>query len=462
MKNHLFYTILIILVQTTYSMLPTNSSAQNIACGGQHSLFICSDSTVNAWGWNTYGQLGNGDGNSNVAVAVNLINNVTDIGAGVSHSLALKDDGTVWAWGSDLTGELGNGTYIGSDIPAQVVDITDITAISSMYHSLALKNDGTVWAWGYNVYGELGDGTDVMSSNVPVQVSGLTGITNIACGYYHSLAIKNDNTAWAWGYNGSGELGDGTDVLFSNVPVQVTGITDIIALAGGNSFSLAIKNDSTVWAWGSNNEGELGNGTNTISKIPVQVSGLSGIIAITAGTYHSLALKNDGTVWTWGFNMYGQLGNGTYTDSNIPVQVNGLTGVVAIAGGYAHSLAMKNDGTCWAWGYNSYGQLGNGADTNSNVPVQVADLCQGINAVKEISDPLNLTVFPNPFENEFTIAGTKEIGLAMVFDVNGKEIFRQKAHNGETIINNGNLLPGIYFLNYKEGNSSYNIKLVKF
>jgi alpha-tubulin suppressor-like RCC1 family protein len=462
MKKHLIYTSLIILVQTTYSILPTISCAQNIACGGQHSLYICSDSTVNAWGWNLFGQLGDDGGNSNVAVDVNLLNGVTDVSAGVNHSVVLKDDGTVWAWGYNQTGELGNGTNIGSNIPAQVVDITDITAISSMYHTLALKNDGTVWAWGYNIYGELGNGTAGGSSNVPVQVSGLTGITNIACGYYHSLAIKDDNTAWAWGYNGSGELGNGSDILFSNVPVQVTGLTDIIALAGGNSFSLAIINDSTVWAWGSNNEGELGNGTNTISKIPVQVSGLSGIIAITAGTYHALALKNDGTVWTWGFNMYGQLGNGTFTDSNIPVQVNGLTGIVAIAGGYAHSLAMRNDGTCWAWGYNSYGQLGNGADTNSNVPVQVADLCQNTTGVREIENPLNISVFPNPFENEFTIAGTKEKGLAIILDVNGKETFRQKAHDGETIINNGNLLPGIYFLNYKEANTSSIIKLVKF
>ena len=330
-----------------------------------------------------------------------------------------------------------------------------------MYHSLALKQDGTVYAWGYNIYGELGNGTDGGSSNVPVPVSGLTGITQIACGYYHSLAIKIDNTAWAWGYNGSGELGNGTNTN-SNVPVQVTGLTNIIALAGGNSFSLAIKNDSTVWAWGSNNEGELGNGTNANSNIPVQVSGLSGIIAIAGGVYHSLALKNDGTVWTWGFNMYGQLGNGTNTDSNIPVQVTGLTGIVAIAGGYAHSLAMKNDGTCWAWGYNSYGQLGNGTYNNSNVPVQVTGLCQGINAVKEITNPLNITIFPNPFENELTVNGTREHGLVIIFDVNGKEIFRQQAKAGETILYNGNVSPGIYFLTYKEGNSSSIIKLVKF
>jgi hypothetical protein len=151
--------------------------------------------------------------------------------------------------------------------------------------------------------------------------------------------LKNDGTVWAWGYNGDGELGNGTNTD-SNVPVPVSGLSGITAIAGGGYHSLALKNDWTVWAWGYNEYGQLGNGTNTDSNVPVPVSGLSGITAIAGGEYHSLALKNDWTVWTWGWNGYGQLGNGTNTDSNVPVQVSGLTGIMAIAGGGSHSLAI--------------------------------------------------------------------------------------------------------------------------
>jgi hypothetical protein len=233
-----------------------------------------------------------------------------------------------------------------------------------------LKNDGTVWAWGYNNYGQLGNGT-YSNSNVPVQVSGLTGVTAIAWGWWHSLALKNDGTVWAWGYNKQGQLGDGTKTD-SNVPVQVSGLTGVTAIAGSWKHSLALKNDGTVWAWGYNGDGQLGNGTNTNSNVPVQVSGLAGITAIAGGYQHSLALKNDGTVWAWGYNGDGQLGNGTNTNSNVPVPVSGLTGITAIAGGGYHSLALKSDGAVWAWGENYSGQLGNGAwGDNSNFPVQV-------------------------------------------------------------------------------------------
>jgi hypothetical protein len=292
----------------------------------------------------------------------------------------LKNDGTVWAWGYNYDGELGNGTWNSSNVPVQVSGLTSVTAIAGGGgHSLALKNDGTVWAWGYNYGGELGNGT-WNSSNVPVQVSSLTGITAIAAGDGgHSLALKNDGTVWAWGDNEYGELGNGTNTN-SNVPVQVSGLTGITAIAGGVVHSIAVKNDGTVWAWGNNGNGQLGNGTNTNSNLPVQVSGLTGVTSIAGGLYHSLALKNDGTVWAWGNNGNGQLGNGTFSNSNLPVQVSGLTGVTAIAGGNYHSLALKNDGTAWAWGNNDNGQLGNGTNTDSNLPVQVSGLT-GVTAI---------------------------------------------------------------------------------
>jgi len=299
-----------------------------------------------AWGDNYSGQLGNGTKKSRkIPVKVSNLKGVTAIAGGDFHSLALKNDGTVWAWGNNFDSELGNGTYKNSKVPIQVPGLANITAIAGAgLHSLALKNDGTVWVWGGNFRGLLGNGTStITNSNIPIKVSGLTGITTIAAGFLHFLALKSDGTVWTWGDDFGGQLGNGARTsTISNIPVQVLGLTDIIAIAGGFWHSLALKKDGTVWAWGDNNYGQLGNGTYTRTNIPGQVSGLEGVIAIASGAWHSLALKKDGTVWAWGSNDEGQLGNGTNIDSNIPIQVPGLTRVTAIAGGRFHSLALQS------------------------------------------------------------------------------------------------------------------------
>jgi alpha-tubulin suppressor-like RCC1 family protein len=238
-------------------------------------------------------------------------------------------------------------------------------------HTVALKNDGTFWVWGNNYYGQLGDGTNT-NRNTPVPVSGLTGIiTAISAGVFNTVALKNDRTVLAWGLNSSGQLGDGT-TTDSDTPVPVSGLINVIAISAGESYAVALKNDGTVWAWGSNGYGQLGDGSTIEKHTPVPVSGLTGIItAISAGELHTVALKNDGTVWAWGRNNYGQLGDGTTTDSDTPVQASGLTGITAIAAGESHTVALKNDGTLWAWGRNNYGQLGDGTTTDSDTPVQV-------------------------------------------------------------------------------------------
>jgi alpha-tubulin suppressor-like RCC1 family protein len=316
---------------------------------------------------------------------------------------------SVWAWGDNQYGELGNGTYTTSSTPVQVLgtggvgDLTGVTALAGgIWHSLALKNDGTVWAWGDNQYGELGNGTYTTTSpygiDTPEMVSGLTGITAIAIGEIDNLALKSDGTVWAWGYNGYGDLGNGT-YTSSKTPVQVLGpggvgfLTGVTALAGGGYSKMALKSDGTVWAWGYNSYGELGNGTYTNSNTPVQVLGpsgvgyLSGVTAIAGGEASNLALKSNGTVWAWGDGGNGELGNGTFTSTiNTPVQVLGpggagsLTGVTAIAEGSLLSLALTSNGTVLAWGYSGYGQLGNGTDTDSNTPVEVSGL-SGVTAI---------------------------------------------------------------------------------
>jgi alpha-tubulin suppressor-like RCC1 family protein len=261
--------------------------------------------------------------------------------------------------------------------------LTNVVSVAGgEQHSLALKSDGTVWAWGLNFTGQVGDGSGIERLS-PVQVTALSGMTRIAAGAFHSLAIKSDGTVWAWGDNGSGQLGDGTQTTkFS--PVQVStasGLTNVIAVAAGAGYSLALKSDGTVWAWGRNSSGQLGDGTSTMRLTPIQVSGLTLITAIASGQDHSLARKSDGTVWAWGFNGSGQLGDGTFNPTLNPAQVGGLSGISAIAAGGSHSLALKSsDGSVWGWGRNTEGQVGNGGGGNQLVPAQATGLT-GVRAI---------------------------------------------------------------------------------
>ncbi|GGA45532.1 S-layer homology domain-containing protein [Paenibacillus physcomitrellae] len=302
--------------------------------------------------------------------------------AGYYHSVSLISSGTVYTWGQDSYGQLGNNSTVsGIASPVMVKKLTGIVDVDSgVRSSMALKQDGTVWMWGGNMNGQLGIGSTANSS-VPVQVPGLRSISAISGGVgYHSMALTSDGTVWTWGKNDSGELGDGTQIQ-RDTPVQVAGLTDVKAIAAGGYFSLALKNDGTVWAWGVNENGELGDGSGQDQYTPVQVSGLSGVQSIAAGGSFALALKEDGTVWTWGENKYAQLGDGTRTNRTTPVQASNLEHITAIAGGGYHSLALDDNGNVWGWGDNSQGQLGQGNKTLTTRPLQVA----GITGVKLIA-----------------------------------------------------------------------------
>jgi alpha-tubulin suppressor-like RCC1 family protein len=236
------------------------------------------------------------------------------------------------------------------------------------------------WAWGLNSDGQLGDGqfgdgtTITAPVLTPVRVQ-LSGVVAVSAGTFFSLALKNDCTVWGWGDNSNGQLGNNQFLAPQILPVQTLNLTGIIAIAAGSSHSLALKNDGTVWAWGANDSGQLGDGTTMERHIPVQVQNLSGIVAIASGIADfSLALKNDGTVWAWGPNFAGNLGVGDLEcipNCSTPVRVHGLTEVQYIAKGFVHSLAVKGDGTVWAWGGNANGELGDGTTIERHTPVQV-------------------------------------------------------------------------------------------
>jgi alpha-tubulin suppressor-like RCC1 family protein len=259
----------------------------------------------------------------------NLVN-IGSIDAGEYHSLACKAGGSAWAWGENSVGQLGDGTNQRALLPVQVVGLSNATAVAAGgSHSLALDQDKTVWAWGAGNYGQLGDGTWV-AKNTPVQVSGLTDVTAITAGANHSMALKTDRTVWVWGDNTNGQLGDGTSgwTESKNVPIQVPDtsdpsgyLSDVIAIAAGNSHSMVLKADGTVWTWGLNANGQLGDGTTDQRATLVPVTGLIQVTSIACGKAHSLAVAQDGRVWAWGGNWNGQLGDGTYDQRIIPVQI---------------------------------------------------------------------------------------------------------------------------------------------
>jgi alpha-tubulin suppressor-like RCC1 family protein len=368
-----------------------------VCAGSVHTVVLRSDGTLAAWGDNYYGQLGDGSTTQRrTPVAVVNLTNVVAVSCGENHTMALRADGTVWAWGSNRGGQLGIGTAgTGTDrsVPTQVLEasqpLSGVVAIAAgMSHSLALKIDGTVWAWGYGYFGALGDGTQNGHSRAGI-VPGLTGITAIASHASHSLALQTGGGAsgsvWAWGPNDQGQLGDGSTVNRLS-PVKVA--EQAVHLAGGASHTLVLKADGSVWGTGFNDRGQLGNGTlNTPQTVfaPAFV-GAPNIVKLTASGVHSLALTTDGEVWATGNNNTGQLGDGAATDTSQPVRSLFLEDVMDVAAGAfspsawvstnTHSVAITADGRVWTWGSNYYGTLGSGGGANDArlIPQPVAGI----------------------------------------------------------------------------------------
>src|SRR5262249_46583035 len=293
---------------------------------------------------------------------------------GIGVPSAQGQGGSIKTWGANGFGQLGNPPFPSDpyDDPQDVPNLINIVAVAGgAWHSLAAKADGTVWAWGDNESGQLGNGTTT-TTNVPVRLRTLGNVIAVAGGNQHSLALTGDGTVWAWGSGSNGQLGNNTRGVNKTTPIQVPGLANIIGIAAGWNHSVALRSDGTVWAWGSGQYGQLGNGQPIDMAIPVPVLGLNNVTSIAAGFVHTLALKSDGTVWAWGYNSSGQLGDNSTLNSAVPVQVLNLSGVAEIAAGYVHNVALTSDARVWAWGDNTRGQLGNGSIVAySNIPVQV-------------------------------------------------------------------------------------------
>ncbi len=299
-------------------------------------------------------------------------------------TVVLKDTGTItivdddssparlWSCGMNASGQLGLGDTDPRPDPAQVGSATNwLQVAGGQNHSVGLRNDGTLWAWGRNTVGQLGQGTASGSNQTtPIQVGTAFDWRSITAGIDFSLALRADGTLWAWGDNSFGQLGLG-DTIFRTSPQQVGTSTDWAAVAAGDSFVLARKTDGTLWAWGRNESGSLGLGDTTQRNTPTQVGTATNWAAISAGGFHSAALRSDGTLWTWGNNLSGQLGLGDTSPRTTPTQVGTATDWAAISAGGFHVLAIRQDGSLWVWGRNNFGQLGLGDTTNRTTPTQL-------------------------------------------------------------------------------------------
>ena len=333
--------------------------------------------------------------------------------AGASHPIdynaAIKTDGTLWLWGDHTPCSKGNvPTQVAENIKAVSISgdsvaviktdntlwllndspnvgnvkvMDNVAAVSCNKHNslnpaiAAIKTDGTLWMWGDNSYGQLGNGS-TEDSSVPIQV--MEDVSAVSIGFGHTVALKKDGSLWAWGYNSMSQLGNGWKgnvkldygSYIQTVPVQI--MKNVVAISAGDFHTAAIKTDGTLWMWGQNDMGQLGNGNVANSKtedgkpvqsVPLQV--MKNVAAVSAGRIHTAAIKTDGSLWTWGFNRYGQIGNGdggSIKEVKFPVRV--MDKAAAVSAADYHTVALKTDGSLWAWGENRFGSVGNGGAGN--------------------------------------------------------------------------------------------------
>jgi len=328
-------TAITLAILTISLVSPKNSSAITpwYATGGTHTLSLAQDGTVWAVGSNTFGQLGSGWTDSHIDEPLRVcgLEEITAVAAGASHSVSLKKDGTVWAWGNNDAGQLGDGTFNVSEFPVKVSGITDVVAIAAgNNHVLVLKKDGTVWGWGNNTLGQLADAASITT---PSHLAGLKDVVAIAAGAMHSTVLKKDGTVWAFGYNENGQLGDGSTDFSSLVPVKVAGLDEIITISSGYHHTIALRRDGTAWGWGSNSYGQLGNGgINEKSSVPIKIESLSKVRDITAAANRGFAIMTDDSVKTWGDkSVFRQNSCNSLACSDVPVTLRSFRGITTVA-----------------------------------------------------------------------------------------------------------------------------------
>jgi alpha-tubulin suppressor-like RCC1 family protein len=354
----------------------------SVVAGAFHTCALASSGAVYCWGDDTYGELGSKTGNHTapMRVAMPAGISVTELAAGRYHTCVLDSSGVAYCWGRNEHGELGDGTTNGASAPRAVtmpagVSFTQIAPRGD--HTCALASSGIAYCWGNNEHGELGDGTTTSgSSPEPVAMPVGVSFTELAPGYYHGCGHAASGAAYCWGYNGFGELGDGTttDEPAPTLVARPVGAS-FTKLAAGDAHTCALGTPSPT-CWGFNEFGQLGDGTNTNQSTPTPVAMPAGVsfTGLALGWRHTCAVSADASAYCWGDNEKGQLGDGTLVSKPTPKPVTMPAGIsfTGLAAGYLHTCAVSSSGAAYCWGDNGNGQLGDGTSVDRLGPTPVA------------------------------------------------------------------------------------------
>ncbi|WP_159947425.1 T9SS type A sorting domain-containing protein [Polaribacter septentrionalilitoris] len=440
MKFNQLFNLIILLILISFK-----NHAQNcwkkVVQTDLHTIALKNNGTIWSWGRNANGQLGNGEnGDTSTPKLMNDESDWTDIDAREFYTVATKEDNSLWLWGA----------YRGNT-PIKFVDSSEVgwKKIDADGY-IGLKVDGTIWSW-YDIFDP--------SENL-IQVGKFNFWQDISSGSHSSLAIASNGTLWAWGKNYNGIFGNGnqsshsdsTQDYGSSEPIQIGTSNDWKKISAGQQFVLAIKEDNSLWAWGKNTYGQFGNGTTSDSFVPIKIGNDKDWIDIKVGLYHSLALKSNGEVYSWGDDASGRLGNGSNSSTKTPKKIGLFSLWKKINASHSNSVLIDNYGEVWTAGKNNYGQLGNGKFFNGYVRswhFLIKFGCFGSSLGIYKNHITEQVIYPNPTFEKIYLRNYETIEKIEIYNSLGqlKEIFTNSKTINISKYNNGLYLLKIKYVN---------------